>query len=266
MIIGGGLSGAEVVAINSATVIKRGGQVEKTIAQGRWIMKNTTPDLPMVFELTSDGYVMERLNDLNCTEVRATDVVRLLRRSIWSRPAVTPTTPETLTALRDKVQRNTLRAEVVDRLTPALYQPVLSRAVDKAYEKAVSVKPSLTHGDPTAENVMNRSGYGPVLTDPIEATVTVPDSPCVDVGKMLQSAYGWETAKYGVPKKTYTPKDVYDALGDDELYAGGQAWAVVHVVRAIPYVCRKAPGSLARVLDVLDVAIKEGGFKHEVVL
>jgi len=252
-----GLSGAVVVENNKATVTKRGGIVEKTIEQGRWIMENTSPALPLVFELTGDGYVMERLDHMSPAEVRAADVVSLLRRYVWDAPATQPAAQETRELLRSKVTRNLENSGL--HLSTAHVDAALA-AAERAYEAALSAQPALSHGDATAENVMYRRGFGPVLIDPIPATLTVPDSPCVDVGKMLQSAYGWEEAKYRREWRAYSVEDVEQAVADKDLFVAGQAWAVVHVIRAIPYVKRQAPASLGAVSAVLSKALQAGGF------
>lgn len=260
-----GLSGADVVVMNSATVIKRGGDIEKTIAQGRWIVENTSPAMPMVFDFTDDGYIMEKLESIDYWDVRATDVVRLLRSNIWSRPPRVAPSEQTFMALRAKVLGNISMPEVKEKVDAARYVHAILRAASSAYRSSLSVPATLSHGDPTAENVMYRRGFGSVLIDPICATVAVPDSPCVDVGKMLQSAYGWESAKYATELKAYSPGEVQEAVGNDDIFHGGQAWAVVHVVRALPYVCRHGVESADRVFEVLLTAIEEGKFSNEVV-
>jgi len=47
------------------------------------------------------------------------------------------------------------------------------------------------HGDPTVENVMQRDGRV-VLIDPLPANEYIPPIVAVDVGKMLQSVFGYE--------------------------------------------------------------------------
>lgn len=263
MIINNGLSGAEVVENNQATVTKRGGIVEKTIEQGRWIQEHASLALPVVFELTDDGYVMERLDHVGYSEVRAADVVRLLREHVWSKPAAVPASKDTYELLRNKVLTNINKSglDSDQELTAAVLF-----AAESAARSALAQPAALAHGDATAENVMHRRGYGPVLIDPIPATLTVPDAPCVDIGKMLQSANGWEAAKYGTEAEAYSIADVRAAVKDDALFSAGQAWAVVHVIRALPYVMRQAPHALERVKRVLTNTLETGGFYDEVVL
>jgi hypothetical protein len=54
----------------------------------------------------------------------------------------------------------------------------------------------------------------------------------------------------------YSHNDIADIVNDEELFEVGEAWAVVHVMRAIPYVKRNIPDSLPRVIEVLHRAIE----------
>lgn len=263
MKLSSGLSGAEVVEYRQGTVKKRGGVVDKTVEQGRWLEKHASPGFPTVYELAADGYVMERLEHVDYSSVKAEDVVEMLRTHAWSKPATTAATRDTERLLTTKVLGNLVSCDLVS--DSDLVAAVL-RATKRAASAALSLPAALAHGDPTAENVMSRRRHGLVLIDPIPATLAVPDAPCVDVGKMLQSASGWEAAKYGTDVKVYSTADVELAVQDDNMFSAGQAWAVVHVVRTLPYVVRNAPHALERVKQVLTNTLEAGGFYSEVVL
>lgn len=254
-----GLSGAIVTDNGDNTVTKRGGDASKTRAQGAWLQQHASAALPCVIELLDDGYTMEKLDELEPLLVRAHDVTDMLRHEIWSRPPLTMPSVKSWTALKLKVVANITADAVREKLRDSDVR--IMNATHDAVQSAYDVPSALAHGDPTAENVMLRRSSGkPVLIDPIESTEAVPDSPCVDIGKMFQSAYGWETAKYGVDMPTYSVKDIVSAVDDEKLVAGGRAWAVVHVVRALPYVGRNAPESLDRALGLLELALRQGGY------
>ena len=53
----------------------------------------------------------------------------------------------------------------------------------------------------------------------------------------------------------YKPSDIKQVLNDDELFAVGESWAVVHVMRAVPYIGRIMPDSMDKVVTVLKKAI-----------
>lgn len=94
--------------------------------------------------------------------------------------------------------------------------------------------PESMHGDPTLANVMLRNGEL-VICDPIPAGGKIPAHWTVDVGKLLQSAIGWERHLYGMPIER--DACVRAVLGDlDELHQRRcWFWCMVHLLRIIPY-------------------------------
>lgn len=114
------------------------------------------------------------------------------------------------------------------------------------------------HGDPTLANVLMRnnpavSGAVPtskslVICDPIAPGGKIPAHYTVDIGKMLQSAIGWETVIYGL----HIPREecIAAALGvrgrQPSLQEVQRAWfwCMVHLLRILPYV---AAGSVTYV-------------------
>lgn len=249
-----GLSGAIVIDNGDGTVTKSGGIPERTREQGEWLIQHGSHVFPRVVQLLDNGYVMEKLEHINYWDTDNSFVHVALLRHVWSQPAVVPPTTDTHRLLKEKMSA-TIENHVAPLISNATASAIMANATQAAVG-AYRLRHSLTHGDPTAENVMFRSGYGNVLIDPIRATETVPDSPAVDVGKMLQSAYGWEHAKYNNGMLAYNHDDIADVVNDDELLEVGEAWAVVHIMRAIPYIKRNMPESLPNVITVLERAIE----------
>jgi hypothetical protein len=249
-----GISGAVIVDNNDGTVAKTGGLVERTREQGEWILRHGGNVFPKNVKVIEDGYTMEKLEFIEYYDVGSTFSIDTLRDHVWTQDAVVPPTKNTANLLEEKM------AHTFDKhLRDALGEDVKSAIIDdaiKAGRGAYHLRHCLTHGDPTSENVMVRPGYGMVFIDPIRATEVVPDSPAVDVGKVLQSAYGWEDAKYATGVVAYKPSDIKDTLNDDTLFTVGESWAVVHIMRAIPYVIRSMPDSFDRVVAVLLNAIE----------
>jgi hypothetical protein len=248
-----GLSGAVITNKRDGTVTKTGGLVDRTIEQGEWILRHGGDAFPKNVEILEDGYRMERLDFIEYFDVGSDFSIDTLRQSVWSQPAVVPPTRETVRLLQEKMM-HTFDKHLAGTLGQSEKVAILEDATH-AGNGAYRLRHCLTHGDPTAENIMVRPGYGKVFIDPIRATEVVPDSPAVDVGKVLQSAYGWEDAKYGTGIMAYKPSDIKQALNDDELFAVGESWAVVHVMRAIPYIGRIMPDSMDKVVTVLNKAI-----------
>lgn len=96
------------------------------------------------------------------------------------------------------------------------------------------------HGDPTLANVLMR-GDDIVICDPIMPRGKIPSDYAVDVGKMLQSAIGWENHLYDL----HTPMEpcVRAALGIDTECRPSMGeirrswfWCMVHLIRILPYV------------------------------
>lgn len=252
-----GLSGAIVEDNGSGTVKKTGGIVERTIEQGQWIVAHGGNMFPRVHEFLPDGYVMEELEFIEYWDTDVSFNVSALKTHVWSQPAVVPPTKNTAELLKAKM------AHTIDKYLHGLVSPGTRAAIltnaNNAGKQALFLRHCLTHGDPTAENVMRRRGNGYVFIDPIGASEVVPDSPAVDIGKMLQSAYGWEDAKYSNGILAYSHSDVKNEFigkDDEELFAAGEYWAVVHVMRAVPYVLRGVPDALPRVLKVLERSIE----------
>jgi hypothetical protein len=248
------LSGAVVIDNGDGTVTKSGGIPERTREQGEWLIQHGSHVFPNVVSLLDDGYIMEKLDYIDYWDIDNSFVHVALLRHVWSQPAVVPPTTNTHRLLKEKMQA-TIDHHLSGLISSATAAAIIANATAAAVG-AYRLKHSLTHGDPTAENVMSREGYGNVLIDPIRATEVVPDSPAVDIGKMLQSAYGWEHAKYNNGMLAYTHNDIADIVNDEELLEVGEAWAVIHVMRAIPYVKRNMPESIPRVIEVLHKAIE----------
>ena len=249
-----GLSGAVVIDNGDGTVTKSGGIPERTREQGEWLIQHGSHVFPNVVSLLDDGYIMEKLDYIDYWDIDNSFVHVALLRHVWSQPAVVPPTTNTHRLLKEKMQA-TIDHHLSGIISSATAAAIIANATAAAVG-AYRLKHSLTHGDPTAENVMSREGYGNVLIDPIRATEVVPDSPAVDIGKMLQSAYGWEHAKYNNGMLAYSHNDIADIVNDEELFEVGEAWAVIHVMRAIPYVKRNMPESMPRVIEVLHKAIE----------
>lgn len=249
-----GISGATIVDNNDGTVTKSGGLIERTIEQGEWIIAHGGDVFPRNIEIIDTGYKMEKLEFIEYYDVGSTFSIDTLRQYVWSQDPVVPPTQNTTRLLQEKMG-HTFDKHLSHLLDNSVKAKILDDAT-QAGDGAYALQHCLTHGDPTSENIMVRPGYGMVFIDPIRATEVVPDSPAVDVGKVLQSAYGWEDAKYATGVVAYKPSDIKSVLEDDALYRVGESWAVVHIMRAVPYIMRSMPESFDRVVSVLLRAIE----------
>ncbi len=216
-----GISGAQVVLTDGAAH-KRGGDIDRTINQGAWLSRNRARGLPVVLAFDAHGYTMERLEEGDGSPVVA-DVVYSLKRDVWSKPAEVEFDENALELKLSKIV-----AEYAPDLTP-----ILSSILDNVFD--ASRTPVLSHGDPTAENIMYRESTGElVVIDPIPATPAVPDLLEVDCGKLLQSAIGWEILRGNTRVAAWTPHELYSAL-TPELFVNAAPWCAVHLIRTLPY-------------------------------
>lgn len=99
-------------------------------------------------------------------------IEELLRLNVWNRPPKGNTGYDWPRRLAEKIR------------TPAYPGDFLDDIV------------SLTHGDCTVSNLMRGPG-GYVLVDALPPREHVAQSPYSDMGRILQSAAGWETFRYG---------------------------------------------------------------------
>jgi hypothetical protein len=232
-----GSSGAVITVCGDDVTKRRLGDDGRIGEQGRWLQRNESPVLPRVHRVYTESYVMERLAT---PPVRLLDhgavlfeVVNQLSEHVWSRPAVVPINHE---MLRLKIER-LLRDFNLDALWTWISQ---------TYGRInwSGLHPCLTHGDPTFDNVMIRDATGElVIIDPIPASLVNPDLRCVDVGKILQSALGWEAARYATSDFTLnvTPNQVLSVLDATHGYTRNEweasvLWSVIHFLRLLPYV------------------------------
>lgn len=227
-----GSSGA-TIKVGRNIVWKSGPRAEE---QGTYLLRGfyANTALPAVVNRNCDGYTMERLYDepdgvlpgLHTTEHKFSDVMDALN-VVWVSGNITPLTID-LVAHQDKVlglcERCDIGRDTVSLLNDTMY--------DIAWHQLRAV---LTHGDPTVDNLMYR-GQTPVLIDPIPATTAVPDLECVDIGKVGQSAMGYEAARYG----TGAPEVFEDFFitfmsGISNEHLARRYWTAIHLLRALPY-------------------------------
>lgn len=217
-----GLSGARVLVIGDDAVKMGYDAPNRVVEQGQWLLDNAETHLPVVRRVLPRGYAMEALTHIPIQDVSLDRVVDALADSVWRyAPTVHVDTSRTLLKI-DKI----LRKHAPQLLPEAITATAYIRRTDDC----------LAHGDPTAENVMLR-GDTYVIIDPLPATEAIPDDAAVDVGKLLQSAHGWEEMK-GEERSHWRPEDVAKYFSD-EVFAVGELWCVVHFIRTLPYVSKE---------------------------
>lgn len=171
--------------------------------EGRWLKLNRSPGLVQVEDVWETGYLMEMLTQhpgfrhvFDYVIVAAST----LALDIWWRPAEILTLDTAAHRLR------------LQPLLPHIGEHALQFTqmyYSIPWQNLILCR---THGDPIMDNIMRR-GDENVLIDPIPATPAIPDYLAVDVGRIIQSAVGYERARYGVgPEATEHPNQLIEAV------------------------------------------------------
>lgn len=224
-----GHSGA-IIDVHDDYVVKRGWGVSE---QARYVEQVLSYGGPTILAVGDSMYVMGRLHEPDPR--RQLDLMReiraLLERWVWSQAPLDPHgwlgwRHQLLTWAQD------LGYGALGELCLELY-----REPDDQFRGEVCA----IHGDPTLANAMRR-GNRTTLIDPIPPRGKIPPLREVDLGKLLQSALGWENLL-----------DPAWPEGSAELQALATAefdesekvwfWGAVHCLRIIPY------ASSARVIE-----------------
>lgn len=217
-----GLSGARVLVGPDEAVKVAYSRHDKVVTQGEWLQANAHEHLPKVHAILPKGYAMERLEPIPTGKVDLDSMVDALEASCWQfGPTAPVNTPQTMLYV----------SRIVDVYAPDILDKVIDRV---AYIRRT--EDCMTHGDPTAENVMLR-GDTYVMIDPIPATCRVPSDLAADVGKILQSAHGWEELK-GEERASFTPDEVLRRF-PSVVADVAQIWVIVHFIRTLPYASKE---------------------------
>ncbi len=236
-----GNSGATITMYGDCHVIKSG---FKGILEQADLCEALWPVTPRVFKkIKSSGngeaYSMEVLAELPMTAtdgtVIAIDTLRRTRAMLWSmvwskpyRPV--PTTDDWINKLR----------EFIMIFGHPNYQKDYRALLNELFVERPLVSYSMIHGDPTLANTMIRTGpLGTlamlVICDPIAPKGKIPPHFTVDLGKLLQSALGWETQQFGwrysIHRCIKTVLEGYDNLER----ARAWFWCSIHCLRILPY-------------------------------
>lgn len=226
-----GSSGAKITIENDhVRKIGTNGTEGRVRGQGIWLRKyDESLCLPAVNEIYANGYLMEKLDEVplsfsysdvleTCSEIIAT-----LETHLWHREFEDVTRKivrwniESDFVDYDVRSRNHHRHYVVGLLKDT--NMLTLRKTMRRFEDSINwqhLRRGLTHGDPIIDNLMHRplpehSKSTPqlVLIDPIPACPAIPDVLAVDVGRVIQSAVGYEAVRYG----TVDDYDAYLTFG-----------------------------------------------------
>lgn len=188
---------------------------------------------PAVYEVFKDGYAMQALEHPPLrTQQQVSDLLQkthdVLRDFYWFQP--------TCVRMNDRWDVHLIQwlhgtcphhASETVQLLRRVYSPGLQ----------VVARPCLIHGDPTLANVMVDATGRLRLIDPIKPMGKVPSFCEVDMGKLLQSAMGWEHTLAPDRCVQPWPRHQYEVLAgyDQVIKARAWFWCAVHALRVLPY-------------------------------
>lgn len=231
-----GSSGARVYGSNGVVRKVGVGDVGERVAlQGRWLLTHRGRSLPRVTRVGDTAYDMEPLLAAPAWALNHSiifnEMINALTRDVWKLPAEVPYDE---TALLLKVGELCHLFELRSEYSRW-------RELHSGIDWAV-LPTALVHGDPTFDNVMFRESTGDmVLVDPLPSLITgpaIPDLRCVDLGKMLQSAVGWEAVRYGDPEEGFSVewREVRVVPRDANEWYATVLFGATHLLRTLPYV------------------------------
>lgn len=164
----------------SISVVKRGMECR---TQGILADHIGSEVCPKILRFCDDGYEMEVLSTApHRGQLAMVTVFGKLVTQVWPRP---PFQPEWLGGWLKPLYDWAKMAPWILPILPKLYWE----------EPPESYHYSLIHGDPALSNLMLRGDHTLIITDPMprmEYRAEIPSLKEVDMGKLIQSAMGWE--------------------------------------------------------------------------
>jgi hypothetical protein len=225
--------------------------VERLWAQAAYMvsLSNTSvrPICPKVLDITNHGYRMSRcktVHDIHGHVIDTETQQRLLvaayqrlQDQVWEKPRINPQDDDWLDHLTSYMKKVFAHSAVAIAKTD---RQTIERALpDLALMQFDSVR---IHGDATLDNILY--GKGPdgnnllFVSDPLPPDKRIPAARVVDLGKLLQSAHGWEFLKYDgrwAAPSTENIERLLHMIPERERY-GAAIWFGIHVARIIPYI------------------------------
>ena len=237
-----------VVTLDEARVLKIALKPEhknRLILQAEFIQRYDSGIFPKIFNVFEHGYVMERLQQPFCNEIGGwmADIKQLLRENLWNIKETVVVKHNWHGTLYDAVMRRFIdvyQLNIIKGFTDKICERVSEQIFRLRELKGLTSCP--IHGDPTFDNVMIRFGL-PVIIDPLPWEESyIPPFKSVDLGKLLQSAWGYECALQDIH---YSIKDfagqhdynmirIFDGESKVDILAA-KIFCLIHYVRLLPY-------------------------------
>jgi len=208
--------------IGTDSVVKMG---TGTMEQARYLQELPAARSPGVLATWRTGYAMEKLDEWPLTKMDLSRELmlqskKILKEEFWCRAAVRNHGPEWTKDFNEWAEE----------------YPWLLGYIERLYEGEIGIKNEvMIHGDPTLANCMARDGKV-VFIDPIRPVGKIPNYPEVDMGKLLQSALGWEhtlDSELAIPWRGMCAELLHGWSPMNMSRAW--FWCAVHYARILPY-------------------------------
>lgn len=210
-----GWSGARI-EIQESRVVKHGERVYTQAAYCRYLGTNVCPE---IYDFTKEWYSMERLQEPDPGLYLAIfhAIKATLVSEVWNKG--------------EPRNGDSWRAELLDFAFGMGFK--VGRFLDRLYpEKELH---GCIHGDPTLSNAMMRPPGRVILIDPIKPMGKIPGFREVDIGKMLQSAIGWETQTMGWEIDSTMSLDIIFEGENNLTIQRAWFWCAVHLMRILAH-------------------------------
>jgi len=114
--------------------------------------------------------------------------------------------PDLLVRIEEKLESTVWNRPALPVTTDKSWREYLTKFGVHAPLWVIDNPTCLVHGDPTASNALERDG-NLILCDPRPPREFIPQCKTTDMGRILQSYWGWEYVAYGLPILNYaSPK------------------------------------------------------------
>lgn len=247
-----GASGA-LITVNGDVTTKL--DVERTgrrvREQGIWLTQfPKVVALPRVIAVHDDGYDMETLEVPNLLDLAVNQtccrILRALESDIWDCEVTYwfESVWENFEKTHMKYLRDLLKdSQPTKSFAASLIQ--LFNAVDW-----LTLRTGVTHGDGIIDNVAYRKN-DLVLLDPIPPSGAIPQLRCVDVGRVIQSAIGYERVRYDLPNTITSVISQVNLILNEYMWEkfdlnearASLYWAQFHMLRGVRTAPLTRPGS-----------------------
>lgn len=208
--------------------------------QAQYMRRVGAPFVP-VRGILPGSYAMPRLVPWVATSAKRDTVHRLLDVRATAEQHLWRPTHRALPADWAKVHAHYMRKLFKQHRLSDLLWDRFSRRLDLIVQLGVHRNAEIIHGDLTLENTVTAPDSGDILfIDPLPNRPYIPNVRAVDLGKLLQSARGWEIHKdnpgASIPWNVAEAESaVFGGYGAAMRYAA-RYWYTVHCVRLLRYV------------------------------